>query len=289
VPLLAANSFSGVCKPFACIRGTNNSNSNVREKEQIVYLQQQKTREKITGKMLGACSKKHIIIYPPHNKNPQKTQPHKKHTTTKTTYNKNTQTNTAPRNTGIMSSSSKRFCVRAPTEIGPDEWSLVTSYLFDGAFESACDLVNMSRVSRTWREVVVWSDWSKAFGFFPLKGQFPRVLVPIMECARDNGTKELKKRRGQKASYSWQASPWTIHREAAKKHLRLNAGSWMRLRAINYEFSRKGGDKRLYLLDDVLREATVNFDSLASLEKRLVRCEKADATREKTRRMREEM
>ena len=136
---------------------------------------------------------------------------------------------------------------------------------------------------------MVWSDWSKAFGFFPLKGQFPRVLVPIMECARDNGTKELKKRRGQKASYSWQASPWTIHREAAKKHLRLNAGSWMRLRAINYEFSRKGGNKRLYLLDDVLREATVNFDSLASLEKRLVRCEKADATREKARRMREEM
>lgn len=146
----------------------------------------------------------------------------------------------------MMSSSSKEVCVRAPVEIGPDEWSLITGHLFDDAFESACDLENMSRVCRSWREVGTWSDWSKAFGFFPLGEQFPSVLVPIMECARANG-------------HCSQAIPWTIHREAAKKYLRLDAKSWRNMRACKYDLSRKAGDKYLYRLGDVLREATVNF------------------------------
>ena len=71
--------------------------------------------------------------------------------------------------------------------------SHINSFLFDDAFDSACDLANMSRVCRSWREVVTWRDWGKAFGFFPLGKQFPAVLVPIMQCARENG---ISRRQG---------------------------------------------------------------------------------------------
>jgi hypothetical protein len=177
------------------------------------------------------------------------------------------------------SSSSKRVCVRAPTEIGADEWSHVHSFLYNDAFESACDLANMSKVCRSWREVVTWSEWSKAFGFFPLGKQFPAVLVPIMECARKNGETELEKRRSN-VSYSSNV-PWGINRFAAKEHLGLSAKSWRALKDCEYDTSRKAGDKHLYKVGDILREASSSFASIAALEKRVHRIAVAKAAQEK--------
>jgi len=176
--------------------------------------------------------------------------------------------------------SSKRVCVRAaPVEIGPDELSHVKSFLFNDAFESACDLAKMSKVCRSWREVGTWSEWSKAFGFFPLGKQFPAVLVPIMECARTNGETELEKRRSN-VSYSRNV-PWTISRFETKEHLGLSLKSWRALTCHKYDNSRKAGDKHLYTLGDVLREAASRFASIPALEKRVHRIAVAKATQEK--------
>ena len=88
-------------------------------------------------------------------------------------------------------------------------------------------------------------------------------------------------------SYS-QAHPWTINREAAKRHLRLDAKEWRRLRAIKYDLSRRPGDRYLYGLGDILREVPVKFESLAALEKHVRCCARAAATRENTKRLRKE-
>jgi hypothetical protein len=187
-----------------------------------------------------------------------------------------------------MSSSSKRPCLpRAPLgEIGPDEWSYISSFLFRDAFESARDLANMSRACRAWRDAGTWRDWSKAFGFFPLGEQFPAVLIPIMGNARTNGTTELEQRQPNQ-NYSTSV-PWAINRVAAKNFLGLGPTSWRVLRICKYDNSRKAGDKHLYTLGDVLREAASRFVSLAALEKRVLRIALVNARRDRKIRLRGE-
>lgn len=165
--------------------------------------------------------------------------------------------------------SNKRVCLRprSQLELGQDEWSHVKSFLFHDAFESACDLANMSRVCRSWKEVVYWSDWSKAFGFFPLEKQFPGVLAPFMVCVREEGG--------------------TVHQKSAMEHLKLNAEILKTVPHISIALGR-GRFKYLYKIEDLLRECTRKFGSLSKLEKSVARCHKAAATREKNRRSKEE-
>ena len=224
----------------------------------------------------------------------------KKHTNDKNTYKTTTFTkqqhlqtnnnNTARKETYYTaqmmpssSGSSKRVCVRAPTEIGADEWSHVRSFLYNDAFESACDLASMSKVCRSWREVGTWSQWGKAFGFFPLGEQFPTLLIPIMDCARKNGMKELEKRRSNVTYRS--DIPWTINRFAAKEHLGLGVRSWRALKYHQYDDSRKAGDKHMYTVGDVLREAASRFVSVAALEKHTLRLALQTAKKEKKERL----
>lgn len=163
--------------------------------------------------------------------------------------------------------SNKRLCVRPSIELSQDEWSHVKSFLFHDAFESACDLANMSKVSRFWKEMVHWSDWSKAFGFFPLEKQFPRVLVPFMNCVREEGG--------------------TVHQKSAMEHLKLNAESLKTVPHKSISLGR-GRFKYLYKIEDLLRETTRKFGSLLKMETHIARCQKAAATREKNRRLRED-
>ena len=186
----------------------------------------------------------------------------------------------------MSSTSSKRLCL----EIGPDELSHITSFLFTDAFESACDIVNMSRTCRSWKDLVTWRDWSKTFSFFPLDKDIPRVLVPIMLCAKTNGMHEIERRIAQYGSSSTGRDPkfrafrtvWTINRAAAKKHLGLNQQSWNILRSTRRDYSRGRGDKHMYALGDILRETARRFGSISACEKHLLRSARAAATREKT-------
>lgn len=214
-----------------------------------------------------------IYTYTTFAKQPQQHSPQRTTTTINTTQEKMMPS----------SSSSKRVCVRAPTEIGADELSHITGFLFNDAFESACDLANMSRVCRSWREVSTWSQWSKAFGFFPLGKEFPTVLIRIMACARKNGMEELEKRRS-KVTYR-RDIPWAINRFAAKEHLGFGVKSWRALKYHHYDDSREAGDKHLYTVGDVLREAASRFVSVAALEKRVLQIALATAKKEKKERL----
>ena len=158
--------------------------------------------------------------------------------------------------------SNKRLCVRPQVVISQDEWSHVKSFLFHDAFDSACDLANMSRVCRSWKEVVQWNDWSKAFGFFPLGKQFPGVLVPFMTCIREEGG--------------------TVHQKSAMEHLKLNAEILKTVPHVSIALGR-GRFKYLYKIEDLLRETTRKFGSLIKMEKHIARCKKAAAKREKNR------
>ena len=148
--------------------------------------------------------------------------------------------------------------------LSQDEWSHINSYLFHDAFDSARHLVNMSRVSRAWREVVDWNAWSIAFGFFPLQQQqFPAVLAPIMECARIG--------RG------------AVTRVSAMEHLKISTTNMPHTTG-----SGRGNAKHLYKIEDLFRAATEKYSTIDKLEKTLARCQKAAATREKNRLMKEE-
>lgn len=108
--------------------------------------------------------------------------------------------------------------------ISQDEWSCVKSFLFHDAFESACDLANMSRVSRSWKEVVHWNEWSKAFGVFPFQKEFPSFLVPLMKCVREEGG--------------------VINHRSAMEHLKLHAGI---LHTVPLHVSVSFGHARIWL------------------------------------------
>ena len=154
--------------------------------------------------------------------------------------------------------SNKRPCIRAPVELSHDEWSYINSYLFNDAFDSACDLANMSRVSRTWRENIRWDAWGKAFGLFPLQqGQFPAVLAPIMDYARDLGG--------------------LVTRVSAVKHLKI---SMKNVPHTTLSGSARGVAKHLYKIEDLFRAATEKYTTIQKLEKTMARCQKAVGTRE---------
>ena len=79
--------------------------------------------------------------------------------------------------------------LRPQVHLSQDEWSRVIGYLFHDAFESACDLANMSMVCRDWRDMLDWNTWSRAFHFFDVGKQFPSALINFMRFARKGGGK----------------------------------------------------------------------------------------------------
>ena len=164
--------------------------------------------------------------------------------------------------------SNKRPCIRVPVELSNDEWSHINSYLFHDAFDSACDLANMSRVSRAWREVVSWKNWGNAFGFFPLQQEkFPDVLTPIMVCAREGDG--------------------TVARVSAMEHLKISTQTLKTVPHTTISLGY-GRVKYLYKIEHLFRAATKKYTTITKLEVNLERCRKAAATREKNRLLKEE-
>jgi len=160
--------------------------------------------------------------------------------------------------------SSKRPCIRAPVQLSNDAWSHVIQYLFHDAFEAACDLANMSRVSRAWRDFVSWKDWASSFGFFPLQQEhFPDVLAPIMICARE----------GEGA----------VARVSAMEHLKIPAQTLKTVPHATFSVGYLRRVKYIYKIEDLFRAASVKYTTIAKLEVNMARCRMAAATREKNR------
>jgi hypothetical protein len=122
-------------------------------------------------------------------------------------------------------------------------------------------------VCRAWNDNVSWQDWSKAFKMFPQQEKFPRVLVPIMVCAR----------KGEGG----------VERMSAMEHLKLSTQTLKTLRHATISLG-DGRSKYVYKIEDLFCTATDKYGTTAKLESHIARCQKAAATRDKNRLLKEE-
>ena len=126
-------------------------------------------------------------------------------------------------------------------DVSADEWSNVVGFLSKDALTSAREIARMRGVCHGWRDLSLWKTWTKTFQIFPFDHSLPTILRPYMRHAIESGG--------------------LVAHKTCMEDLALNAPLLERVPEAN-GISRT----RKYQIEDVLKEATIKYRTIASME-----------------------